>query len=127
MNLVCTGACTKCTFGIAPSTLTILPSKMVNCEKKPAATIADYIPILNIAPFGMCISPANPMVISIIAASLGTVTQAPCIPAVITPWMVGKPNVLIGKLPALNATSTAMCMWGGMISISFPGQVSVKV
>ena len=29
-----------------------------------AATIMDYIPIANIPPFGMCMSPANPTVIA---------------------------------------------------------------
>jgi hypothetical protein len=35
--------------------------------------------------------------------------------------------VNIGGVPALNATSKCMCMWGGVISVVNPGQISVQV
>jgi hypothetical protein len=35
--------------------------------------------------------------------------------------------VMIGNMPALNSTSKCMCNWGGVISITFPGQVTVNV
>jgi hypothetical protein len=35
--------------------------------------------------------------------------------------------VLVGGQPALDNTSTAMCMWGGVISVVMPGQVTVTV
>ncbi|QEK38209.1 DUF4280 domain-containing protein [Candidatus Cytomitobacter indipagum] len=127
MNLVCNGACANCTFGTVQSDLMILPAKRVNACGQPAATIADNIPIANIHPFVMCTSPANPAVQAVIIASLGTVTQAPCVPAVVAPWVTGKPDVLIGEIPALNDQSKAFCIWGGVISISFAGQVKVKL
>ncbi len=127
MNATCSGACLGCSFGVAPSDFTILPTKMVNTENKPAATVMDNIPMLNIKPFGMCMTPSNPAVASIIASSLGSVIQAPCIPAIVAPWVPGKPDVMIGKTPALDISSKAMCIWGGIISFSFPGQVSVQV
>ena len=51
-----------CSFGLAPSSLNVLPIKRVIVEGKPAAAITDIIPIVNIPPFGNCTSLANPMV-----------------------------------------------------------------
>ena len=44
-----------CSFGMAPSSLVVLPSNRV-----PDANIMDHIPMVNIMPFGMCMSLANP-------------------------------------------------------------------
>jgi hypothetical protein len=35
--------------------------------------------------------------------------------------------VLIAHMPALNDTSKCMCMWAGVISITFPGQVTTDI
>ena len=56
------GAMMACPFGVAPSTLVVLPVNRVMCNKVPAANIMDFAPIVNIPPFGMCMSPSNPMV-----------------------------------------------------------------
>src|SRR5262245_54209709 len=48
-----------CSFGMAPSTLSVIPTG-VFVEGKPAATIMDMAPVVNIPPFGMCTSLANP-------------------------------------------------------------------
>lgn len=56
------GAMLQCSFGVAPSTLVVLPLNRVLCEGPPAADIMDHIPLVNILPFGMCNSPANPEV-----------------------------------------------------------------
>ena len=45
-----------CSFGLAPSTLNVIPIKRVLIEGKPAATITDIMPGANIPPFGMCTS-----------------------------------------------------------------------
>jgi hypothetical protein len=34
---------------------------------------------------------------------------------------------MISNIPALNNTSKCMCAWGGVISITFPGQVTTNV
>jgi hypothetical protein len=34
---------------------------------------------------------------------------------------------MIGNKPALTASSTVMCAWAGSISITFPGQATVKL
>jgi len=121
---VCMGAMMQCSFGMAPSSLCVLPTKMVMTSKMPAATIMDHIPLVNVLPFGMCTSPANPMVAAATAAALGVLTPMPCIPMTTAPWVPGSPTVLLGKIPALNASSKCMCNWAGVISITSPGQVT---
>lgn len=81
--------------------------------------------MLNILPFGMCNAPSNPMVIAATAAALGVPTPAPCVPATATPWLPGKPTILIGGTPALDRDARLMCMWGGMITMPVPGQLKV--
>jgi hypothetical protein len=87
----------------------------------------DHVPMVNIMPFGMCISPANPTVAAATAAALGVLTPMPCIPATTAPWVPGAPTVMIGNQPALDNMSKCMCMWAGVISIVFPGQVQTQV
>ncbi|MDR2074907.1 MAG: DUF4280 domain-containing protein [Holosporales bacterium] len=114
----------QCTFGVAPSTLNILPTNRVLCGALPAGNIMDFAPIMNIAPFGMCSSAANPTVAAATAAALGVLTPMPCVP-VTTPWIPSSPTVMIGTGPALNMGDKTMCTWGGMITIVTPGQFTV--
>jgi hypothetical protein len=123
---VCMGALLKCSFGVAPSSLVVLPVNRV-MTKTPDANIMDNKPMVNILPFGMCQSLANPMVAAATAAAFGVLTPMPCIPMTTAPWMPGSPTVQIGGMPALNDASKLMCMWGGMIEVSFPGQATVSV
>ncbi len=124
---VVSGALMMCTMGAAPAALTVLPTNLVMCSKMPAATIMDHIPMVNIPTFGMCMSPANPMVAAATAAALGVLTPMPCIPATSAPWVPGAPVVTYGKMPALDNTSMCMCMWAGSISITFAGQVQTEI
>jgi len=126
-NLVVTGASLMCSFGVAPSTLTVLPTNRTTCSNVPAANIMDHIPMVNIMPFGMCQSMANPTVAAATAAKLGVFTPMPCIPATAAPWAPGSPTVMIGGMPALSSSCTCMCTWGGVISITVPGQVATQV
>ena len=123
---VCMGAMMKCSFGAAPSSLTVLPLNRV-LTKTPNATIMDHVPMVNILPFAMCKSLANPMVASATAAALGVLTQMPCIPATVAPWSPGSATVKIGNMPALNNNSKLNCMWGGIIEITSPGQTTVNI
>ena len=75
----------------------------------------------------MCITPSNPAVASATAAALGVLTPMPCVPVIPAPWVVGSPTVLLGNMPALNNTSTLMCAWGGVITITVPGQVTEQI
>jgi Domain of unknown function (DUF4280) len=116
-----------CTMGAAPSTLQVLPVNQVQCGKQIAANIMDYQPMVNIMPFGVCISPANPVVAAATAAALGVLTPMPCIPNTVAPWVPGSPTVILGGMPLLNNTSTCMCTWGGVISVAMPGQLQTTV
>ncbi|MHA6485314.1 DUF4280 domain-containing protein [Paenibacillus sp. strain BS8-2] len=125
-QLVCGGATLQCTFGAAPSSLLTLPANGV-VNLMPAANIMDNKPMVNILPFGMCNSLANPMVASATAAALGVLTPMPCVPVTAAPWAPGSPTVLIGNMPALNNSSKCMCNWGGVISVTAPGQMTIQV
>ncbi|MFP2901503.1 DUF4280 domain-containing protein [Corallococcus sp. 4LFB] len=116
------GAMLQCSFGVAPSSLMVLPVNRVMATT-PAANIMDNKPLLNILPFGMCNSLANPMVAAATAAALGVLTPMPCIPATAAPWVPGCPKVLIGNMPALESNSKCMCSYGGVIQVVSPGQM----
>lgn len=126
-QLVCMGAMMQCSFGVAPSSLVVLPANRTLAGGPPAATIMDYAPIVNVPPFGMCNSMANPTVAAATAAAMGALTPMPCMPVTPAPWIVGAPTVLIGNMPALNNSSKLMCTWGGVIQITMPGQVTTQV
>jgi hypothetical protein len=124
---VCMGAMLMCSFGAAPSSLVVLPANRVMAGGPAAANIMDNKPMVNIPPFAMCSSPANPMVAAATAAALGVLTPMPCIPATAAPWAPGSPTVLIGNMPALNNSSKLMCSYGGVIQVTAPGQATVMV
>ncbi len=122
---VVAGATMMCSFGAAPSVLSVLPTNRTVCGGPPAATIMDHIPAVNICPFGMCMSPSNPTVASATAAAWGVLTPMPCVPLTPSPWLPGSATVLVGGLPALDSLSKCICTWGGVISILVPGQLQV--
>ena len=123
---VCGGAMLACSFGMAPSSLNVLPQNKT-ITSMPIANIMDNKPMVNIMPFGMCQSIANPTVASATAAAFGVLTPMPCIPATTSPWVPGSPTVLIGGQPALNNTSKLICMWGGIIQATNPGTTNIMV
>ena len=123
---VCTGAMLQCTFGVAPSSLMVLPANKV-LTQAPAANIMDNKPMVNIMPFGMCSSMANPTVAAATAAALGALTPMPCVPVIPAPWAPGSPTVLIANQPALNNSSKLMCAYAGVIQIVNPGQTTVMI
>ncbi|UTW62058.1 DUF4280 domain-containing protein [bacterium SCSIO 12741] len=122
---VCMGASLMCSFGVAPSSLVVLPTNRVMTSNMPAANIMDHIPLVNILPFGMCTSLSNPTVASATAAAFGVLTPMPCIPVIPAPWTPGNPMVTIGNQPIINNTSTCNCAWGGVITVVSPGQATV--
>ncbi len=125
---VCATATLQCSFGAAPAVLNVLPVNRTLTADLPAANIMDHIPLVNIMPFGVCTSLANPMVAAATAAALGVLTPMPCIPATATPWIPGgAPTVLLGNMPAIDANSTLMCNWAGVIKIVMPGQMQMLI
>lgn len=124
---VCQGATLQCSFGLAPAPLCVLPTSRTIVNGVPMANIMDNKPFVNILPFGMCNSIANPTVVAATAAALGVLTPMPCMPMTMAPWMPGSPTVLVGGMPALTAQSKLMCNWAGVIQIVFPGQVTTMM
>jgi hypothetical protein len=105
----------------------VLPFRRVLIEGKPAATIEDMAPLINIPPFGMCTSLSNPTVAAATAAALGVLTPMPCVPVPVGPWEPPTPTTLIGGTPAVCAGAVCNCAWGGIINVTFPGTVQTIV
>ncbi len=124
---VCMGATLQCSFGLAPSSLVVLPINQCMTSYVPAANIMDNKPMVNIMPFGLCTSIANPTVAAATAAAMGVLTPMPCIPNTPAPWVPGAPTVMLGNMPALDNTSKLMCTWAGVIQVVYPGQVTEQI
>jgi len=122
------GAMMQCTMGLAPSSLVVVPKGTpVFGAGVFSATTMDHMPMMNIVPFGMCKTPANPMVAAATTAALGVLTPMPCIPVTVSPWVPGATKVTINGSPALHDGCKLTCMWGGSISITSPGQAIIDV
>ncbi|MDR1267674.1 MAG: DUF4280 domain-containing protein [Holosporales bacterium] len=119
------GALCCCSMGLAPTSLNFLPASCVFCAGPPVGTVMDAVPFLNVLPFGLCMSLANPITAAATTAALGVLTPTPCTLALIPPWIPGNPRALVGACPALTNDSRLFCSFGGVISIAFSGQVTV--
>lgn len=115
------GAQTMCSFGLAPSTLMVTPEKRVMVENRPVANITDTKPFVNVLPFGLCTSLANPITAAQTAAALGVLTPGVCTPVTVTPWLPGAPTALSGPAPTAHQGCTCTCAYGGVITIVNPG------
>ena len=124
---VVNGAVLMCSFGMAPSNLTVLPVNRVLSGNNPAANILDHMPMVNIMPFGMCITPSNPQVAAATSAASGVLTPQPCMPMTMSPWIPGVPTLLIGNQPAVDNLCKCMCTWGGIVSVTVPGQFTEMI
>lgn len=120
------GAKLKCNFGDKNALLTVVPINKVFILNKAMATIMDYKPMLNIAPFGMCKCIANPIVAAATAANHGKLKKMPCIPNTAAPWMNPKLRVTVKNKASITEKSQLVCMWGGMIKVTDAGQNKVK-
>ena len=120
-KLVVHGAKLRCSEGLAPSTLTVLPLGPASADAEPAATVMDNKPMVNIAPFGMCKTQANPQVAAATAAAMGALTPMPCVPVITAPWSPGSSVASIDDQKALSSDSTCTCTWTGSIEITDPG------
>ena len=116
-----------CSFGVAPAMLQVPPVNRVMAGGMPAANIMDNVPMVNILPFGMCSSIANPTVAAATTAALGVLTPMPCVPATPAPWCPGAPTALIGNIPLVSNTCKLICLWAGVIQVTAPGQFTVMV
>jgi len=124
-KLVFHGAMLRCSEGLAPGSLVVLPANMTNGEDKPVATVMDHLPMVNIQAFGMCKSMANPQVAAATASASGVLTPQPCIPLTAAPWTPGAPAVTVQGMTVLVEGSTCMCTWAGTIEIADPSNAAV--
>lgn len=123
---VAAGAALKCSMGMSPGTLVVLPVRRVknNGGASGSANVDDNT-LLNIATFGMCQSMNNPSVASATTAANGVLTPMPCVPAISAPWAPGSIKVKIESRPALMKSDTCACSYGGSVTIEAAGQLKV--
>ncbi len=126
-QIVTTGAQMVCSFGTAPANFTATNQQTVLVDGKPAGVLADSAAMVNIAPFGMCTSLANPAVASATAAALGVLTPQPCVPVPAGTWIPSQFTVLCAGSPCLTNDCKLMCSYAGSISITNPGQVKTSI
>lgn len=124
--VVTTGASLQCTMGTAPATLTVTSQSSVLAEGKPVATVQDAAPMINISPCGLCTSMMNPQVAAATSAALGVLTPQPCVPST-GAWIPSQTTVLAEGKPVLTREATCKCAYMGDISITGPGQATVKI
>lgn len=98
--------------------MNVIPQNKVMAENKPMANIMDNKPMVNVPPFGVCSSLANPATASLTAAALGVLTPGPCIPVIPAPWAPGSPTTLVANMPALTDSSICNCAYGGVIQVT---------
>jgi hypothetical protein len=103
------GTC-RCHFGTASSILNV--TGII-----PIATVRDFVPFLNVQPFGACICPGNPQVAAATAAAMGVLVPQPCVPAVDEPWTVPGAHLTVDGESGLCPDSTLRCRWGGVIHL----------
>ena len=118
-QFVCQGAMLQCSFGMAPGTFSVLDPMRPKCMNMAIGNIMDNKPMVNIAPFGMCQSMANPTVASATAAAMGVLTPMPCVPVITSPW-TPPGSVKVMNVPALINNAKCFCTWGGVISVTNP-------
>jgi hypothetical protein len=119
-KLVVHGATLRCSQGTATASLIVPPADQTLDQGHASATIADFLPIVNVPPFGLCNSPSNPQVASATAAAQGVLTPQPCVPAISGPWSPGASQVDQVAKPLLTSNSTCQCTWAGIVSIELP-------
>jgi hypothetical protein len=103
----------RCQFGTNTAVLNV-------AGPIPIATVEDFVPLVNIQPFGACICPGNPGVAAATAAAGGALVPVPCVPAVEQPWLAAGAKIRVRGVSGLAPTSTAHCRWGGMIELVVP-------
>lgn len=116
-QLVVNNAVLMCSFGTAPCNL-VVSAATVTGSGNAVANIMDYTPA-SVSGFKMCVSMSNPEV----AAQSGV--PSACTPVISSPWAPGKPTVMVRNNPAVDNTCILNCSYGGVISVSFAGQVTV--
>ncbi|MGE7022154.1 DUF4280 domain-containing protein [Solibacillus cecembensis] len=121
-SYVVAGATLSCSQGDQTSILAMPFSHGVYTKNKAQMNIMDFKPHINIQPFGLCQTLANPAVAAATAANNGVLTPVPCTPVVTMPWINGKDDQLVEKSPALINICINMCLYSGTIKVEDDGQ-----
>jgi hypothetical protein len=121
-SYVVKGATLKCSFGDSDSMLDIPQGHNIFINKVPQANVMDYMPNVNIKPFGQCSSLANPTVAAATAVNYGKLQKMPCVPITVAPWAGAQTGLLLADFPALLKSSKLLCIWCGQITIDKDGQ-----
>jgi hypothetical protein len=109
-----------------PSALAVLPKPAAaQAPGLSLATVADTVPMTNVASFGQCTSPANPAVQAATSAASGVFTPAPCVPATAGVWAPGSTVVKVRGVPVVPQNAVCNCMWKGVVSVVQAGQAVV--
>jgi len=105
-----------CNKGTAPSKLVVLPQRTEQLNGNLLANKIDCKPYVNVMPFAMCTSKANPGVIANKGAPI------PCTPTC-SIWLGCKTDHLVDGIPALMNDDIAVCPLGaGKIEVKDSGQ-----
>lgn len=118
---LCSGAELQCNCGDNNSIYTVLPTKKVSINNKPLAVISDTKPMINIKPFGLCKSMANPTVAAATAANRGKLQKMPCVPNIVETWSEGIKHFLAKEQTPCNL-SKVKCLYSGLIRVVDSGQ-----
>lgn len=94
---------------------------------KAMGTINAYLPNINIKPFCLCTSLANPAVAAATASSGGALQPQPCTPKTSSPWIGGSHDVTMLDEPTLTHTAKLICAYGGIIGVNEAEQKKVEV
>ena len=122
---VVAGATCMCTMGTAPGQINPTNQPSVRIAGKPVASTIDIAPMTNVTPCGLCTSMTNPVVASATAAALGVLTPQPCTPVPTGTWQCSGKVRVAGK-KVLTSEGTLRCAYMGTISITNPGQQTVR-
>lgn len=124
--LVVSGAAVTCGAGASPSTLQATGQQKLLVSGKPAATIMDAAAFINIPPCGMCSSPTHPAIAPVLS-STGVLVPQPCTPQPVGTWIPTQTKLLAGGVPCLANDSQLICAFGGVLTITNPGQSKVII
>ena len=119
ITTVCGGATLGCTMAVGVSQLVTLRSGVSDDKMQAMATILDFVPQVNIPPFGGCRSPANP--------NPGAPGMKPCVPVFLAPWSAFMPTLLVADAPVLLSCALLTCGLGGQVFILDPASPVVAM
>ena len=102
--VVVNGATLECTSGSASSTFTVSSS-----NAKADGEFVGVATDITVGTFGTC-----------------SVLSGPCTPTIVGPWLTPCIFAKLNAVGIIKDSSTLVCPVGGVVSVSDPGQTSVK-